>query len=81
MQPLKCGNSDIFACHIENRAYGFLAGVCLQRAVSPLCNNLGKFGLILIGASNEANMSTSSNNVTIFMKSVRYHGLFRSLNS
>ena len=27
MQPLKCGNSDIFACHTENRAYGFLAGV------------------------------------------------------
>ena len=27
MQPLKCGNSDIFACHNENRAYGFLAGV------------------------------------------------------
>ena len=27
MQPLKCGNSDIFACHIENRTYGFLAGV------------------------------------------------------
>ena len=50
--------------------------------VSPLClNNLGKFGLILIGASDEANMSTSSNNVTIFMKSVRYDGLFWSLNS
>ena len=75
-------HSDIFACHIENRACGFLAGVWLQWAVSPLClNNLGKFGLILIGASDEANMSTSSNNVTIFMKSVRYDGLFRSLNS
>ena len=24
MQPLKCGISDIFACHIENRTYGFL---------------------------------------------------------
>ena len=66
-------------CHIENRAYGFLAGVWLQRAVSP--NNLGKFGLTLIGDSDEANMSTSSNSVTIFMKSVRYHSLFRSLNS
>ena len=38
-------------CHIENRADGFLARLWLQRAVSPLClNNLGKFGLILIGA-------------------------------
>ena len=37
MQPLKCRNSDIFACHTENHAYGFLAGVRLQRAVSPLC--------------------------------------------
>ena len=73
------GNSDIFACHIENRAYGFLAGVWLQRAVSPLClDNLGKFGLILIGASDEASMPTSSNNVTILMKSVRYDGLFWS---
>ena len=27
MQPLKCENSDIFACHTENRAYGYLAGV------------------------------------------------------
>ena len=85
MQPLKCGNSDtraLFAYHIENRAYGFLAGVCLQRTVSPLClNNLGKFGLILIRASDEANMSTSTNNDTIFMKSVRYDGLFRSFNS
>ena len=27
MQPLKCGNSDIFAYHTENHAYGFLAGV------------------------------------------------------
>ena len=27
MQRLKCGNSDIFACHTENHAYGFLAGV------------------------------------------------------
>ena len=79
MQPLKCGNSDIFSCHIENSAYGFLTGMCLQRAVSPLClNYLGQFGLILIGASDEANMSTSSNNVTIFTKSVRYDGLFRS---
>ena len=81
MQPLKCGNSDIFACHIENRAYAFLAGVWLQRTVSPLClNNLGKFELILPVASDEASMSTSSNNVAIFMISVRYDGLFRSLN-
>ena len=29
----------------------------------------------------KVNMSTSSNNVTIFMKSERYDGLFRSLNS
>ena len=65
MQPLKCGNSDIFAWHFENRAYGFLAGVWLQQALSTLClDNLGKFGLILIGASNEANMSASSNSVT-----------------
>ena len=41
MQPLKCGNSDIFACHIENRAYGFLAGVWLQRTVSSLCLHQG----------------------------------------
>ena len=40
MQPLKCGNSAIFA-----------------------------------GASDEANISTSSDGVTIFMKSVRYYGL------
>ena len=72
----------IHICHIENRAYGFLTGVWLQRAISPLClNNLGKFGLILIGASDEANMSISSNNVNIFLKSLRYDGLFRSLNS
>ena len=51
--------------HIENHAYGFLAGMWLQWAVSPLWfNNLGKFGLILIGASDEANMLTSSKNVT-----------------
>ena len=32
-------------------------------------------------ASDEAKTSTSSNNVTIFMKSVRYDFRFRSLNS
>ena len=67
----------MFACHIGNRAFGFLAGVRLQRAISRLClNNLGKFGLALIGASDEAKMPTSSNNVTIFMKSVKYDSLF-----
>ena len=57
MGPLKCGNSDICACDIENRAFGFLAGVRLQWAISHLCiNNLGKFGLVLIGASDEADV-------------------------
>ena len=64
MQPLKCGNLDVFACHIENRAYGFLAGLWLQRAVSPLCL-LGKFGLIVRGASDEAKMSKTAAVITL----------------
>ena len=63
MQPLKCGNSDISSCHTENRAYGFLE--CDFSRPSVLFVFVTKFGLILIGASDKANMSTSSNNVTI----------------